>query len=137
MPIERRVLSGVPWTPKGYGPGMQEYFGEPWPSGVCDDGIRVVTPVGEHCVLCDVEVDLDDQGSFMTALEGGAGEELIPRRAPAHKECSLREVMGGIGHLENHELWCTQEHDPDAGLGRRQSALLVWQWVQEHGTPSL
>jgi hypothetical protein len=37
----------------------------------------------------------------------------------------LREVMGGIGHHIAHEYWCTQHHDPDAGLTRRQSSLLV------------
>lgn len=43
----------------------------------------------------------------------------------AHRSCMLREVMGGIGHLIAHEWWCVQHHDPDAGLTRRQSALLV------------
>lgn len=42
-----------------------------------------------------------------------------------HRECSLRSVMGGIGHLIAHDYWCTERHDPDAGLTYRQSALLV------------
>ena len=42
-----------------------------------------------------------------------------------HRECSLRSVMGGIGHLIAHEHWCTQRRDPDAGLTYRQSALMV------------
>ena len=29
------------------------YFGEPWPSGVCDEpAVQVPTPVGEDCELC-------------------------------------------------------------------------------------
>jgi hypothetical protein len=42
-----------------------------------------------------------------------------------HRSCMLREVIGGIGHLIAHDYWCIQRHDPDAGLTRRQSALLV------------
>jgi hypothetical protein len=43
----------------------------------------------------------------------------------AHRECMLRDVMGGIGHLIAHDYWCTQRDDPDAGLTRHQSARLV------------
>ena len=46
-----------------------------------------------------------------------------------HRECGLREVIGGIGHLIAHEYWCRQKHDPDAGLTYRQSALLVDAYV--------
>ena len=50
-----------------------------------------------------------------------------------HRECGLRSVMGGIGHLVAHEYWCLQRHDPDAGLTFRQSALLCDAWVQIMG----
>jgi hypothetical protein len=50
-----------------------------------------------------------------------------------HRECMLREVLGGIGHLVAHPYWCTEQHDPDAGLTRRQSALLVDAWVRIMG----
>lgn len=43
-----------------------------------------------------------------------------------HRECSLREVLGGIGHQIAHEYWCLQRQDPNAGLTHRQSALMVW-----------
>jgi len=44
----------------------------------------------------------------------------------AHRECMLRDVMGGIGHLIAHEYWCGEpRNDPDAGLTRHQSARLV------------
>jgi hypothetical protein len=45
---------------------------------------------------------------------------------PVHKECGLRAVSGGIGHFEDHHLWCQVRHDPDGGRTRRQSALEVW-----------
>jgi hypothetical protein len=50
-----------------------------------------------------------------------------------HRECSLREVLGGIGHLLDHKYYCRGLHDPDAGLTYRESALLVWTWVQIKG----
>ena len=65
--------------------------------------------------MCNEPVATDDTVTLYT--EDG------PRQA--HRECMLRDVLGGIGHLIAHEYWCTQRHDPDAGLTRRQSALLV------------
>lgn len=55
-------------------------------------------------------------------------------RYRSHRECLLRSVLGGIGHLTDHEFWCNQMHDPDGGKTCRESALLVDQWVQENGT---
>jgi hypothetical protein len=103
------------------------FFGEPWPSGICDDGIQVETPVGEDCELCNEPIDPHHQGSFIGTEHG---------LAPMHKECSLRSVLGGIGHLDNHHYWCLGEHDPDAGYGYRRSALMVWDWVADHGFPT-
>lgn len=50
-----------------------------------------------------------------------------------HRECALRSVMGGIGHLIAHDYWCIERHDPDAGLTYRQSALLVDAFVMVVG----
>lgn len=102
----------------------QPFFGEPWPSGICDDGTRVPTPVGELCQWCEEPIEQDDQGSFIGTKDG-------PR--PVHRECSFRMVMGGIGHLEDHARWCVQEHDPDGGRTPRQSAIEVWEWYQKNG----
>lgn len=52
-----------------------------------------------------------------------------------HYECGLRAVLGGIGHLVDHQFWCGVLADPDAGLTYRQSALRVADWVEEHGLP--
>lgn len=64
------------------------------------------------------------------------GEDIAPgdlwvdgRPTKTHRECSLRAVMGGIGHLENHQHWCLHMKDPDGGLSYRESALLVDNWV--------
>ena len=100
----------------------ESFFGEPWPSGVCDEGIQVPTPVGVKCVLCEVPIEEGDQGSFYA----GSDEEGVK---PAHKECSLRSVMGGIGHQLDHLHWCREVGDPDMGLSYRESALQVWDWM--------
>jgi len=51
----------------------------------------------------------------------------------AHRECLLRSVLGGIGHLEDHQRWCVEAGDPDGGRSYRQSALEVDAWVQKYG----
>ena len=68
------------------------------------------------------------------------GEAILPhhdrdmaRPIVAHRECMLREVLGGIGHLMDHAHFCGQMDDPDAGLTYRQSALLVDEWVHVMG----
>jgi len=66
------------------------------------------------CLFCDEPVTGD--GVPVHTLEG-------PRTN--HRECALREVLGGIGHQIAHEYWCTEMHDPDAGFTRHQSALMV------------
>lgn len=47
----------------------------------------------------------------------------------------MRSVASGIGHIEKHEYWCLQEHDPDGGRTYRQSALEVWDWISMNGFP--
>lgn len=114
------------------------YFGAPWPSGVCDDGEQVPTPVGEECLLCDQPIEDGHQGTFMiAAVASAAHPQGAETYAPVHRECSLRSVLGGIAHLRR-TCSCYAApgfaDDPDAGLSYRESALLVWAYVQEHGT---
>ena len=66
------------------------------------------------CVLC---------GEYMATSDAWDAGLL------SHRECSLREVLGGIGHLIDHAHFCLVKHDPDAGMTYRQSALLVDVWV--------
>ena len=72
------------------------------------------------CELCNEEI-LDHH------------ERADCRPLVAHRECMLRNVMGGIGHLMDHAHFCTGQHDPDAGLSYRQSALLVDEYVRVMG----
>jgi hypothetical protein len=103
-------------APRGEARGIP-FFGEPWPSGICDDGHRVATPLGARCALCGEQIAQDDRGSFM-----GDG-------SPVHRECSLRSVLGGYGHFTDHAYWCVRRHDPDGDLSYRESALRVWEMV--------
>jgi hypothetical protein len=66
------------------------------------------------CLMCGEPVVGD--GVPISTLEG---------LRTNHRECSLREVLGGIGHHIAHEWWCEIHHDPDAGFTRHQSALMV------------
>jgi hypothetical protein len=108
-----------PSTPRE--PGA--YFGEPWPSGVCDTGTRVPAPVGEPCASCEEAVVEGDRGSFV----GNGVWPGRPALVPVHRECALRDVAGGIGHHEDHRKWCLEVGDPDGGRTRRQSSREVWE----------
>jgi hypothetical protein len=101
---------------------VTRFFGEPWPSGVCDDGVQVATPVGSVCLLCSDPIEAGDQGSFFA--DG----------SPEHRECSLRSVIGGIEHLTAGPHAVGTCYDGST-LSYRESAIQAWQWVQEHGMP--
>jgi hypothetical protein len=86
--------------------------------------------VTEQCYFCSEPIEASQEvaeGRFFDAY----GNE---RRN--HRECALRAVVGGIGHLTDHILWCVVRDDPDAGRTWRQSSLEVDAWVREHGWPS-
>ena len=104
---------------------MSAYFGEPWPSGICDGGTRVPTPAGVFCALCDEAIGPNDRGSFIGSATG-------PQ--PLHAECGLKNAIGGIEHLEAgpHEAG---ECYAGSALTYRQSALAAWDWVAKHGMP--
>lgn len=67
------------------------------------------------CIYCDEPCDQNPDRTVGTMMG--------PRYF--HPECALREVLGGIGHQIAHDYWCTQMHDPDGGMSRHQSALMV------------
>jgi hypothetical protein len=71
-----------------------------------------------NCVLCDEPMGNENSASSIQ---------------PMHKACALREVMGGIGHLIDHQHFCKDLGDPDAGLPYRLSALLTTVWVKYNG----
>ena len=78
-----------------------------------------------NCELCD---------EHLTELERANNQA---PNMQAHRECILRSVAGGIGHQIAHEWWCEQKGDPDAGLTRRQSALLVDAYIRIMGVEAI
>ena len=73
------------------------------------------------CILCGEPItDHPSTCAPITILVGVEFEQRL-----AHRECMVRSIIGGIGHLENHAYWCEQMHDPDGGRSYRQSALAV------------
>lgn len=85
-----------------------------WDAPMTDDAEWIDPPIGERCMYCREAIEADDNGAIM------------PNGFVQHRECSLRSVWGGIGHLVDHARYCGGELGPDAGLPYRVSALLVW-----------
>lgn len=54
-----------------------------------------------------------------------------------HRECMLRGVTGGIGHLLDHDEWCIRQGDTDAGFSYRDSALAVDELTARFGTENV
>jgi hypothetical protein len=109
------------------------WFGEPWPSGICyDEAGRLIDemrkpfPAGEDCLYC-AELFDEAGGDSGQAMPFGRADGSVSV-VHVHKECALREVTGSVACLEGH-------HRHETGLTRRQEALAVWAWVQQHGTP--
>lgn len=72
---------------------------------------------------------IDNNSGVCVFCDEGIGDydAWVPLNAAqyAHHECSLRSVVGGIGHQIAHDYWCIQQRDPDGGLTYRQSARMV------------
>jgi|GEM_PF-2496806 len=81
----------------------------------------------EICILCDEHVSASDD------LAEGSWMDQQGRRRRCHRECALRNVIGGIGHLTDHAYWCGQMNDPDGGQTYRESAKAVDSWVRQNG----
>lgn len=59
------------------------------------------------------------------------GADIDPQRV--HRECLLANVIGPLGHHLDHEFWCRNMADPNAGLGARQANLKVATLVDRYG----
>lgn len=112
---------------------INKAFGE-WDAPVTDDAEWIDTPVGDTCVWCQEKIKEGDNGrkygGYSITLDANGKPEGISDLWTEHKECSFRNVMGGIGHLVDHERYCHGKLGTDAGLSRRESSLLVWEYFQ-------
>ena len=106
-------------------PFRPPFFGEPWPSVLCDDGVRVATPVGVPCLHCDEPIEAGDRGAFSHGAIPDAAYAHVDGYGPMlpeHLECRLRQVVGSVGH-QLGQCSChggTLEDPP--GMTRRQAA---------------
>lgn len=109
----------------GWRPSHEAYFGDPWPSDVCEVGRRANTPVGALCHLCAAMVIFGHQGTWLTAFS-----EFHQRvvQVPAHRECLLRALVGSLTHLEQR---CECFGGTDEAIGTyREQALASWAWLE-------
>lgn len=95
-----------------------EFFGERWDVPMLVGAVRVDTPVGDLCLHCGEPVRLGEQGVMRLHL--GVG------RAPVHRACDLRSVLGGVNHLRG-SCSCVGGSDPPdpPGVSRREAAELA------------
>lgn len=95
-----------------------KYFGRIWPSGICDDGDKVETPVGRPCLWCGEEIVDGDQGIMMSYMDTEVTLQ------PMHKNCMIRQTVGSVARIERH-CSCfvpgSEEEDPP-GMTRREAA---------------
>jgi hypothetical protein len=92
--------------------GTVRWFGRSWGAPVCDPRTHVSAPAGTVCARCDAEIDEDDQGVTMPAIEM-VGSEYRSRTVGYHLDCYLGSI--GIGPRA-HEF-CN--HEPRDGLIER------------------
>jgi hypothetical protein len=109
------------------------WFGEPWWSYVCydEDGklieeMRKPFPAGECCLYCN-EPFSEEAGDSGQAFPCQTAEGAVIRHA--HKECTLRQVTGGVAHHEGR-CRCYGGTTETPGMTLREEALEVWRRVQ-------
>lgn len=83
--------------------------------------VQTATPVGQMCVLCREPVADGDIGTIN-------GVDQV-----AHYECSMRSVIGSVGHqMGRCSCFGGTEEDPE-GLTRRQAAIAAARlWDERH-----
>lgn len=105
----------------------ETFFGEAWPSAICGLLEPGPTPVGEECMFCDEAIVDGDRGSWMQAVSM-TDQGPAPCWHPAHRECQLRSVVGGLAHLAGR---CSCQGGPgptpeEKAMSEREEALAVW-----------
>jgi hypothetical protein len=110
------------------------WFGIPWPSYICyDEDDRLIEamhkpfPTGEHCMWCDELFDelAGDSGTATQAL-GFDGPPIIRH---VHKECSLRQVIGSLAHIEGR-CTCYGGNNKTPDMTLREEAVEIWRRLQ-------
>jgi hypothetical protein len=105
-------------------------FGD-WNAAATDGHGTIKAPVGRECNWCQESVRAGDHGRIAVVSTQSGSSSYIE-----HRECVLRALVGGVGHLVDHERYC-HSVGSDAGLSYRESALLGYDFVREtHLSPT-
>jgi hypothetical protein len=112
------------------------WFGQPWPSGICyDDDDRLLEemrkpfPAGEVCLHCEEPFDeaRGDRGQAMPFVGEGGRMSIIH----VHIECSMRQVVGPLAHLEKRCRCYGGTDHASPGMTEREEAIEVWnRWTK-------
>jgi len=106
--------------------GVNRYFGDPWPSEVCERGTRRRTPVGELCWLCRDVVLYGQQGQWISQFSRAQDKQV---EVPVHRECLLRQLVGNLAHLQQRCPCYGGSGGPEGTY--REESLRVWSWLEE------
>lgn len=110
---------------------VEAFFGEPWPSGICETGIQKATPVGQRCWLCEELVLYGQQGSWIRAFSQVRHGDVD---VPVHRECLMRQVVGSIEHLTGRCKCRAPQGLGDLGWSPagtfREQAMATWAWLE-------
>lgn len=82
--------------------------------------VQIDTPVGVPCGHCDEPIGEGDTGTMMMYVDVSKAES-----KPVHYECTMRSVIGSVGHIEGTcscKVLGSHEGDP-TGMSRRQAAV--------------
>jgi hypothetical protein len=109
------------------------YFGNRWDAPLFDDvdAVQVLTPVGRTDPYCGDMIQEGDRGFLRSAVAADGDWQLLP----VHRECELRNVLGGFDHLQGRCRYtghCNELRE-QAGRSLREDALAVWAWIEQHG----
>jgi hypothetical protein len=109
---------------------LPRFFGDPWESPQHEGAAeRAATPVGVPCIHCREPFIEGDRGVYVTVLH--AAMPPFSTAEPAHRECFLRAILGGVAHFERRCLcFGGSDADDDDGLTYRESARRVWRAVK-------
>lgn len=106
---------------------MTDYFGEPWPSGVCEMGTQRPTPSGTPCAWCKYPIEDGDQGVLIPFY--GPDELTV---LPWHKECFMRSTLP-----TDRPVVPLESLGPQTPAERRAEAIEVWdQMMAMYGPPT-
>lgn len=106
------------------------YFGAASPFAWTQELPVVDVPVGEHCLWCDEQIDMDDAG-VLTPFVSMSDEGPVGSIRAMHLECEMRSVLGSAAHIAGRCSCFVEDasETDDPALTRRQAAIVAYEMV--------